>query len=352
MYKANNRYATPLSSDLLPPALASADVPALVVDRLCKTFDGNSALNGLSFRVRQGAFVGLLGPHGSGKSTLARILATVLRPDTGRAAILGHDVRADAHAVRRSIGYMAQGAGVDPQLTAREQLLLLARLYGLSSKEAEKRCHDALLQLGLTAISDRRAIRYPVEARRRLALARSLVHRPRVLLLDDPADGLSAHERMGMLQCLEMINREDAITILLAAPYLEEAEGLCSEVVIIDAGRLVATGTPAELKAQVTGSIVTIRLLETHRLGEVAALLAHLPGVRGIRPQRDRLELYVSSAGSMPILLRLLEEHEIPLRDIVLSRSSLDEVFFRHTGRRMQDLGEKTSSGSEVPGHR
>ncbi len=349
---ATNRW----SAVLTPTARSRSDhgwagSPAIMIERLSKAYGMQGwALAGISLVVAQGEFFGLMGPHGAGKSTLVRILATVSRPDGGRASIGGYDVATAYQRLRPLIGYMSQTLGLDERLTGRENVRMMARLYGLSRHDADRRTEQMLAQLELTAVGDCRVAQYPTGARKRLALARALVHRPFLLLVDDPTAGVPPHDQAAIWHSLHSANQTEDITVFLTTQRVEEAESMCHRVAIIDGGKLLAAGTPSELKAQVTGATVTIRLAFNGRLPGAAMVLERVQGVRDLRVHPDRLELEVASAIALPLLLRLLEEHEIPVRDIALSKPSLEEVFFRHTGRKMHEEYEQATLGTGVPG--
>lgn len=353
MNTTNGWSAAPKSSISARAEAAWAGAPALVAERLCKAFgDAPRALNGLNLFVSQGEFFGLLGPHGAGKTTAIRILATLLRLDAGRATVLGYDVGASARDVRMRIGYLGQQPGIDQGVSGRDNVLLMARLHGLRRRDAEHCTDEILSALDLTAVARRQAGTYSYQERKLVALAGAVVHRPRLLLLDDPTYGLQPRDRLVVWRYLRTVHREHAVTLFLATQLLEEAEGLCDRVAIIDNGRVIASGTPTELKAQVAGAMVTLRLSDGTRIAEAATLLDRVVGVVAVRPQQDWIDLEVTGGTAVPSLMRLLEEHEIPVRDITLSRSSLDEVFFRHTGRKIHDDHELPATGTKVTGRR
>jgi ABC-2 type transport system ATP-binding protein len=323
------------------------------MERLYKVYgDGARALAGVTTRVNRGEFFGLLGPHGAGKTTMVRILAGLLKPDGGRASVLGYDVRTHAREIRGHIGYLGQRAGVDRRLTGRENVLLMARLHGLRGREAATSADEMLRMLELSALAGQQAGRYAAAEQRRLALAGALAHRPPLLLLDDAACGLPPQERAIIWRSLRAIHRDMGTTIFLATQCLDEAETLCDRVAIIDHGKLLAAGTPAELKAEAAGTLVAVQLVDGGANGEVALLLGRLGGVHAVRPQADRIDLEVSSVQTIPALVRMLEEHEVAVRDITLSRSSLEGVFFHHTGRKIQDGHEAPVGSTKLIGHR
>jgi ABC-2 type transport system ATP-binding protein len=301
--------------------------------------------------VSQGETHGLLGPHGSGKTTLLRILATILKPDGGRASLAGFDVLDAALQARRHLGYLSQSLGLDPRFSGRQNLRLAARLHGLDAHQTERRIDEALTALDLLPIAERSVGRQPFGVRKRLALAGATLHRPPILLLDDPTGGLSLPEQ-ALVRCYLMSLRAAQTTIFLATHLMAEAESLHGRVTLIDAGRVVATGTPEDLKAQVTTTTAIVRLAIGERPALATAALEHRNGVRAVWPHPDGLEVEVTGAAMIPILLHLLEEQAIAVREITLCRPSLEEVFFRHTGRKMRDTQGRPSIGTGILGRR
>jgi ABC-2 type transport system ATP-binding protein len=308
------------------------------------------ALTGLSFCVGQGEFFGLIGPQGAGKTTLLRILATLIRPDAGRMRICGHDAQTESRAIRKLVGYVGQNGGVDRRLTGRENIYLLARLHGLSHRDAARRTEEVLQRLDLTTLGSCKAELFPSGARKRLAIACGLVHRPRLLLLDDPTDSMSLQEQQPVWQTLQSANQDEDIAIVLATNHFDEAESMCHRVAIIDSGKIIASGTPRELKAQVAGVTISVRLRTHNDCTAAVALLERTGGVQAVWPNADRVEVEARGAGMVTTILRLLEEHEVGVRDISVSKPSLDEVFFRHTGRKLRDAQEQQATSPTVPG--
>jgi ABC-type multidrug transport system ATPase subunit len=332
---------------------AWAGAPAAVAERLGKAGGAYCrALTGLTFRVNQGEFFGVVGPRGAGKTTLLRVLATLLHADAGRLTIFGFDSQIHAAKVQALIGYVGQSTGVDPLLTGRENIQLMARLHGLKRRDASQRADRMLALLDLTTMAECKVQRFPHGARKRLAVACALAHRPRLLLLDDPTDGIAPQDHDPFWQQVRSAIQDDNTAIFLATQQLDAAESMCARVAIMDGGKIIASGTPAELKAQVGGVTVAVRLSASTHVAPTALLLEHLPGVHAVWSHLDRVEIAASGANIVPAALRLLEEHEIPVRDIMLSKPSLDEVFFRHTGRNIRDVRELPASGSTVPGRR
>ncbi|MGH2346743.1 MAG: ATP-binding cassette domain-containing protein [Chloroflexota bacterium] len=324
--------------------------PAILADHLGKARGSNRApINCISFCIAQGEFFGLIGPAGAGKTALMRMFATLSVPDSGRLYLLGHDAHSHASLARRGIGYMARRGGIDPVLTGEEHVRLAVRLHGLGRGDAARRVAQLLGLLDLRTLADRRTRTYPIGARRRLALACALAAHPRLLLLDDPTSGLPPTEQQTIRRILRVVHVEEQATVILATDQLEEAEALCGRVGILDAGRLIALGSLSELQAQVSGATVTIHLAPGALVGIAAVLVESLVGVKAVWSRPDRLEAHVVSAHTLPIILRLLEEHEIPVRQAVLGKSSLDEVFFRHTGRTIRDAQPPSTVGTGAP---
>ncbi len=348
MDTANRRpalFAPPLDREPDDPA-----PPAILADRLGKVRGSQYApLSRLSFCIAQGEFFGLIGPAGAGKGALMRLFATLAVPDSGRLYLLGHDAATQGAFARRGIGYMTGHGGIDPVLTGEEHVRLAARLHGMGRREAVGRAAQVLAMLDLGALAGRRARTYSPGAQRRLALACAMAAHPRLLLLDDPTGGLSPADQHEIRRMLRVVHAEEQATVVLATDQIEEAEGLCGRVGILDAGRLIALGSLAELQGQVSGATVTIHLAPGMPAGGAAVLVESLAGVKAVWSRPDRLELQVKGAHSLPVILRVLEEHEIGVRQAVLSKSSLDEVFFRHTGRTIQDAQPPSTVGTGAP---
>jgi len=324
--------------------------PAILADHLGKARGSSRApLNRISLCIAQGEFFGLIGPPGAGKSALMRLFATLTMPDSGRLYLLGHDTHTHASLARRGVGYMTRHGGIDPVLSGAEQVRLAARLHRAGRRDAVQRTAQLLDLLDLRPLAHRRAGAYPPGAQRRLALACALAAHPRLLLLDDPTGGLPVAEQHGIRRILRMVHDEEQATVVLATDQLEEAEALCGRVGILDVGKLIALGSLTELQAQVSGASVTIHLAPEARVGGAAMLIESLVGVKAVWSRPDRLEAQLVSAHTLPIILRLLEEHEIAVRQAVLSKSSLDEVFFRHTGRMIRDAQPPAKVGTVAP---
>jgi len=239
-------------------------VDAIVVDGLRKRYGEVQALDGVSFAVREGEVFGLLGPNGAGKSTTVRVLVTLTHPDEGNASVAGHDVRRDAQAVRHAIGYVPQDSGVDQFGTGRENLMLQGRVQGMGGGDLRRRVDQLLELVGIADAADRIVKGYSGGMRRRLDIALGLVHRPRVLFLDEPTTGLDPEARVAMWDEVSRLANAESLTILLTTHYLEEADQLADRLAIVSRGKVVVEGTPAELKASLRGDAVHVELSNGH----------------------------------------------------------------------------------------
>ena len=300
------------------------------------------ALDDLSLSVPQGALYGLLGPNGAGKTTALRILCTLLAPDAGTVRVNGRDALADPRAVRRQLGYVAQEVAIDKILSGRELLGLQGDLYHLPSSNRDRRIAELIELLGMDDWIDRRCGTYSGGMRRRLDLAAGLLHSPRVLVLDEPTVGLDIESRSAIWQVLRQL-RDQGTTVLLSSHYLEEVDALADRLAIIESGRVIAEGPPAELKAALGGDRVTLRVREFSDAAEaskVQQLLQSCEGVRQVvvnRAQGYSLNLVVENEGVVERLRRQLEEARLPVFALAQSRPSLDDVYLQATGRTLMD---------------
>src|SRR5215216_7085608 len=250
---------------------------------LTKNYGKVRALDGLSFEVSPGTIFGLLGPNGAGKSTSVKLLTTLARPDSGKASVAGHDVLSEPAEVRRSIGVVAQRSGMDRDLTGRENVKLQGQLQGMRGPELDRRTDELLEQLGLSEAARRVARTYSGGMQRRLDIAIGLVHRPRVLFLDEPTTGLDPEVRAAMWQEIGRLREDEGLTILLTTHYMEEADRLASRVAIVDRGRVVAEGSPADLKASLHGEAVHVELEGGASVNDrVNGALEDLPGLNEV----------------------------------------------------------------------
>ena len=300
------------------------------------------ALDDLSLSVPAGSLYGLLGPNGAGKTTALRILCTLLAPDAGQVRVAGVDALAEPRSVRRLLGYVAQEVAIDKILSGRELLHLQADLHHMGAADRLARTAELIELLAMEDWIDRRCGTYSGGMRRRLDLAAGLLHRPRVLVLDEPTVGLDIESRATIWQVLQQL-RDQGTTVLLSSHYLEEVDALADRLAIIDGGRVIAEGTPAALKGALGGDRVTLRVREFSDEQEafrVRDLLQACHGVRQVvvnRAQGYSLNLVVEDSGVVEILRRQLAEAQLPVFALAQSRPSLDDVYLQATGRTLSD---------------
>jgi daunorubicin resistance ABC transporter ATP-binding subunit len=323
--------------------------PAIVADDVKQTFGDVVALDGLDLEVEAGSVFGLLGPNGAGKTTLVRILATLLRPTAGRARVLGHDVVAEPLAVRRRIGLAGQFAAVDAELTGRENVEMIARLYRLPGTEARRRASEVLKRFGLVEAADRRVSTYSGGMRRRLDLAAGLIGRPPVVLLDEPTTGLDPRSRQELWRIVDELQREGT-TVLLTTQYLEEADRLAQQIALVDHGRIAAQGTPARLKETLGGNVLSIRVADPADAPDAAAVLADMgtdeqPRVNAADAE---IRLTVADPTVSAEAIRRLDARGLPIAGVELQRPSLDDVFLALTGRPAGDAPTDQSHAQEA----
>ena len=312
---------------------------AIVAQGLVKTYPkGVRALDGVGFEVAAGSVFGLVGPNGAGKSTTVKILTTLSRPDEGQATVAGIDVLKRPDRVRGAIGCVAQKSGVDVQATGRENMMLQGRLYGMAGRSLEERVDTLLARFGLTAAARRVTRTYSGGMQRKLDVAMGLVHRPEVLFLDEPTTGLDPEARADMWAEIERLSSEEGLTILLTTHYLEEADRLAGQLAIVDEGKVVAQGSPDELKSELHGDAVHVELGESETDGRVAAALAQITEVHDVVVDEGRL-LHAradNGARAVPVVLQALEAHGVSVASVTVARPSLDDVYLMHTGRRFE----------------
>jgi daunorubicin resistance ABC transporter ATP-binding subunit len=298
-----------------------------------KAFGKSQALNAVDLTVDGGSVLALLGRNGAGKTTFVRILSTLLSPDAGRLSVAGVDVVRDPATVRALIGLAGQFAAVDDTLSGRENLELVGRLYGLRRREARARAHEVLERLGLADAGDALVRTYSGGMRRRLDLGASLVGRPLVLIMDEPSTGLDPRSRIELWTLIEELV-DDGTTLLLTTQYLEEADRLAHRVAVIDRGRMIAEGTPDELKQRVGGDVLEVTATRTSDIERLVSLLAGLGSSRPVADLRGQ-RVTLPTAERVQTLLaaaRRIEDAGIPVADIAVRRPSLDDVFLTLTG--------------------
>jgi ABC-2 type transport system ATP-binding protein len=308
--------------------------PAIEVQDLVKVYPGGTrALDGVSFSVAAGEVFGFLGPNGSGKTTTARILVTLLEKSSGVARIEGFDTNREAGQVRRLIGWAGQSVGVDDDFSVYENIGRPALLHGLPHGEMAKRATELLDAFSLTEVANQKARELSGGMRRRLDLAQALVHKPKVLFLDEPTTGLDPQSRNALWEYLDRL-RGKGMTIFLTTQHLEEADRACDRVAIIDHGRLLTVGTPSELKAEVGEGRIEVTLRHPEDAPHAAAALADLRGVARVQPGQPMVVYVRDVGGSVAPVVRCLEEKGIRIASVELARASLDDVFLRYTGQR------------------
>jgi ABC-2 type transport system ATP-binding protein len=310
-------------------------VDSIVVEELRKRYKDVQALDGVSFSVREGEVFGLLGPNGAGKSTTVRTLTTLTQPDSGRALVAGEDVIRHPNRVRKLIGYVAQDSGVDWEATGRENLMLQGRIHGMAGAPLRTRVDELLELVGLRGAADRVARGYSGGMKRRLDVAIGLVHRPRVLFLDEPTTGLDPEARAAMWVEVERLAAAESLTILLTTHYLEEADRLAERVAIVSRGKVVVEGTPDELKANLRGELVIVELGNVDgRADEAVQLVSAIDGASEVANDGRFVRARVpNGAHAIPVILGTLDASGFPVAAVTTSRPSLDDVYLHYTGR-------------------
>jgi ABC-2 type transport system ATP-binding protein len=341
------------SAPVLSPPLTRSPAgprPIIEVHNLVKVYGagrgsgaGQSvrAVDGISFSIAEGEFFGFLGPNGSGKTTTIKVITTLLGRTSGSVSVAGFDLDRDGAAIRQRIGYAGQSIGVDGDLTGRENLTLMGHLYHLPRSLIRDRVSELLDLLQLGEAADRPAYTYSGGMRRRLDLGSGLVHQPSILFLDEPTTGLDPQTRNAVWEYLRRLHREDGVTVFLTTQYMEEADQLCERLAIIDHGRIVAEGTPSELKAGIGADSVTIRLPQDEKFdrhqAQALAVVRRVTGVASVAPFELGVTVHARNGGAALVeILRLLEAQHVPVKEVAVSPPTLDQVFLQHTGREMR----------------
>ncbi len=326
---------------------------AVVAEGLVKVYRSRSgavrALDGVDLEIHEGTVLGLLGPNGAGKTTTVRILATLLRPDAGRATVGGFDVVRQAQAVRSIIGLSGQYAAVDENLTGAENLLMFGLLYQLSATESRGRAAALLEQFDLADAANRVVKTYSGGMRRRLDLASALIGRPQLLFLDEPTTGLDPRSRLGMWDVIRRLVREGT-TLLLTTQYLEEADELADTIAVVDHGRIIARGTADELKATIGGERIEVVICDRARITDAAGILAPIgDGDWSLDEHTRRLTVAAhGGAETLVQVVRAFDEAGIEIDDIALRRPTLDDVFLSLTGHAAEVPAEEDATKSKV----
>jgi len=295
------------------------------------------AVKGVDLEVKQGEIFGFLGPNGAGKSTTLNMLTTLSSPTRGKAMVAGFDLLKHPQRVREQIGYVSQAGGADTFANAYENLLLQARLYGISKPEASKKAKELVERFQMTEFAEREARTYSGGQKRRLELALGIVHQPKLVFLDEPTTGLDPQSRAYFWEEIKRL-KKDGMTIFLTTHYLEEADNLCDRVAIIDHGTIVALGTQLELKRQIGGESIIVEFKGEKDTESAKVLFGSLQFVQKIIAQENKLYLYVQNGeGLIAEVLRILDKEKIAIQTIGLSRPSLDDVFLQKTGRSLRE---------------
>ncbi|MFC4535841.1 ATP-binding cassette domain-containing protein [Sphaerisporangium dianthi] len=317
----------------------------ITAEGLSKTFTARGrkgaqtveAVKGVDLAVRTGEIYGVLGPNGAGKTTTIRMLTTLITPTGGAARVAGHDLATEPRKIRERIGYVSQAGGVDELNSPRSNLILAARLNGVSKAGTAARVEETLAAFDLTEFADRPARTLSGGQKRRVAIALGLIHRPPLLFLDEPTTGLDPHNRANLWDRIRLL-RASGTSVLLTTHYLDEADALCDRLAIVDHGVVVAEGTPADLKREVAADVVTLRLPSETEAGRARGPVEALPYTREVRVDDDLLRIYLDDGEhALPHLLRVLEESALVIRSIALDRATLDDVFLHKTGRSLRD---------------
>ncbi|MCD6115332.1 ATP-binding cassette domain-containing protein [bacterium] len=309
---------------------------AIEVENLKKQFNGLTAVNNISFEVRAGELFGLLGPNGAGKTTTINMLSTLLNPTSGEAKVAGYDIIKEKDNVRKSIGVVFQEPALDNKLTGRENLEFHAMLYGMNKDERNKRINEVLELVELKDKADILVENYSGGMKRRLEIARGLVHKPKVLFLDEPTLGLDAQTRRHIWEYIQKLNREHNVTIILTTHYMEEADYLCDRVAIIDHGKIIAMDTPERLKDKLGGDIITFELEGNNN--EFMNEVNKLAFVKSIKEHNGKLTIMVEQGEKrIPQLIKLAQKKGVDIKSVALHKPSLEDVFLHFTGKTIRE---------------
>ncbi|MBC7098960.1 ATP-binding cassette domain-containing protein [Candidatus Bipolaricaulota bacterium] len=322
---------------------------AIETDQLTRKFGEIVAVNNVSLRIKYGEIFGLLGPNGAGKTTLTHMLCTILRPTSGTARVVGHDVCSEPDEVRSSIGIVFQEPSLDSNLTGRENLDFHGRMYGMSSEQRKERIEEVLSLVGLTNRADSLVRTYSGGMKRRLEIARGLMHHPKILFLDEPTLGLDAQTRRVVWEQIEKLNQTEKITIVLTTHYIEEADYLCDRVAIIDLGRIVALDTPQALKDKLEGDVV---YLKVDNLKKFLPIFQKCRLTKGVKVTGDYLQLQVGNGSkTIPKIIEMVRKRGGQVQEVSLKRPSLEDVFINYTGRAIREEGPDAASRFGMHGH-
>ncbi|MDT8396252.1 MAG: ATP-binding cassette domain-containing protein [bacterium] len=309
---------------------------AVITSSLSRSFGALTAVDSLELTIERGEIFGLLGPNGAGKTTTLSMLATLLPPTTGTASVAGHDISGEKDAVRRAIGLVFQDPSTDEELTAWENMDFHGRLYGVPRADRRERIPELLEMVDLADRSGHRVKTFSGGMKRRLEIARGFLHHPSVLFLDEPTTGLDPQTRRRIWDHIERINKAEELTILLTTHSMEEADALCGRIGIMDHGKLIALGTPAELKNGLGGDVISLEV--EGPTGFVVAALERVDWVLSVRARDGKVDITVQGGETrIPEVLRLTDQTGASARSIALKKPTLEDVFIYHTGRDIRD---------------
>jgi ABC-2 type transport system ATP-binding protein len=319
--------------------------------------DGTKAVNDISFDVEEGEFFGFLGPNGAGKSTTIKVLATLLKKTSGSASIAGYDIEKEAKEIRKVIGVQSQETVIDGDLTGRGNLVFQGHLQRMRGEVLDKRVDELLDLMELSEAANKKARQYSGGMKRRLALATALVHKPKLIFLDEPTTGLDPQSRAKLWDYLEQLNKEEGTTVFLTTQYLEEADKLCHRLSIIDRGKIVVSDSPTDLKQQIGGETISVSFAEgsvNNVQEKFKETLRAIPTVTKLADCNHGFVVYAQNASRLvPEIVKILNDSNISIDSINLSSPSLDDVFLQHTGRRIrQEEPSKQTSQTKVAGVR
>ncbi|MFC1951086.1 ATP-binding cassette domain-containing protein [Chloroflexota bacterium] len=325
-------------------------------DKLTKVFKGDiRAVDGIDFEVKEGEVFGFLGPNGAGKTTTIKMLNTLIAPTSGSAKVAGYDIEKQAADVRTSIGYVAQDVGVDEHSTGKENLTLYGHYYRLDKATIKQRITEIFELVDLVGYEKKMVKTYSGGMRKRLDLAMGLIHNPRLVFMDEPTTGLDPQTRSKIWEYIRKMTKELGITIFLTTHYLEEADQLCNRVAIIDLGKIIATGTPAELKSSIGGDVITLSPCKgdeatcSQFMDDTQKVLQGEPFVQRMQPAEEELAVYVDNAKTAaPAIMRILAEKRIDVETLAISHPSLDDVFLKYTGKTIRHQEGQASSFTDI----
>jgi len=302
---------------------------------LAKSYNGLKAVDSVSLSIEEGSIFGLLGPNGAGKTTLISMLVTMRKPSSGKATVNGFDIEKDPDNVRKSIGIVFQDPSLDDELTALENLEMHAALYSVPKEKRQKRIDEVVALVGLENSKSRQTKTFSGGMKRRLEIARGLVHHPRILFLDEPTIGLDPQTRAGIWQYIKELNRKEKVTIILTTHYMDEADSVCSRLAIIDQGKIIALGTPAELKNSLGGDIVSVKCADS---GACSEIMSKVPWIKSALAHDGFVDAMVEKGEEkIPKLLALMEKQGMAVESVSLRKPSLDDVFIHFTGKTIRE---------------